>query len=305
MNWGKEMNSIVLDLQREAYSSQMDIATLLRKAYVVARKLEIKEFEEWTSNELNGYENLDDVPKYRTVYGELKALTKYNGWIPVDIEDAENPNFFNERKISHSIAYIESILEDAKSQNLRFELPVGVKNVLIQETGYEAEFAFVFPKSRMKSILDSIRNVILKWSLDLEEKGVLGNDMSFSEKEKIIANDIKYTTINHFNGEVSNSQIQQHAHSSTQINQINEVDKEKANVVLKHIIENFRDLDINEHQKLEIENNIKVIEEQLESSNLKPVKIQKSFKVIQSVLEGVSGSLIASGLIHQIQALLN
>lgn len=299
------MNSIVLDLQSEAYGTQVDISTLLRKAYVVARKLEIKEFEEWANNELNGYENIEDVPEYRTIYGEIKAWNKYHGWMPVDIEDSTNLDFLNKRQISNSVSSIESILEDATSSSIKFNLPLDIKNILLQGTGYVAEFAFVCPKSKMKKVLDSVRNIILKWTLDLEQKGVLGANMSFSEKEKIRANDIKYTTINHFNAEVSNSQIQQHTHSSTQINQINEIDKEKANAVLKDVIENFRTLDINEHQKLEIENNIKVIEEQLESPNLKTTKIQNSFKIIQSVLEGVSGSLIASGLIYQIQTLLN
>ena len=36
------MNSMVLDLQQEAYSSQMHIFTLLRRAYVVAQNLKQK-----------------------------------------------------------------------------------------------------------------------------------------------------------------------------------------------------------------------------------------------------------------------
>ncbi|WP_186792689.1 hypothetical protein [Bacillus cereus] len=36
------MRSIVTDLQEEAYSSNPDFTALLRKAYVVARKLKIE-----------------------------------------------------------------------------------------------------------------------------------------------------------------------------------------------------------------------------------------------------------------------
>ena len=38
---------IVIQLQREALDENVDIETLLRKAYLVARKLKLKEFEEW------------------------------------------------------------------------------------------------------------------------------------------------------------------------------------------------------------------------------------------------------------------
>lgn len=49
------MEGIVLELQREALSSNGDILSLLRKAYIIARKLDLKDFEKWVSCELNGY----------------------------------------------------------------------------------------------------------------------------------------------------------------------------------------------------------------------------------------------------------
>ena len=41
------MYGIVLELQKEAMDSNADIESLLRKAYVIARKLKLLEFEEW------------------------------------------------------------------------------------------------------------------------------------------------------------------------------------------------------------------------------------------------------------------
>lgn len=34
---------------------------LLRKAYLVARKLKLQEFEDWVNNELNGYKDADKI----------------------------------------------------------------------------------------------------------------------------------------------------------------------------------------------------------------------------------------------------
>lgn len=71
------MSKIVLELQQEAISKESDILNLLRKAYLVARKLKLNEFENWINNELNGYEAMDKLPDYRKVRGEVKAWNPY------------------------------------------------------------------------------------------------------------------------------------------------------------------------------------------------------------------------------------
>lgn len=55
--------AIVIELQQEALSKDTDLLSLLRKAYLVARKLKLKEFEEWINHELNGY-GLDSLRKH-------------------------------------------------------------------------------------------------------------------------------------------------------------------------------------------------------------------------------------------------
>lgn len=59
------MSKIVIELQQEALKSDFDIMSLLRKAYLVAKKLKLQEFKEWINNELNGYGDKDEIPKYR------------------------------------------------------------------------------------------------------------------------------------------------------------------------------------------------------------------------------------------------
>ena len=67
------MAKIVIELQHEALKSDFDIMNLLRKAYLVARKLKLQEFEDWVNNELNGYKDSDKIPDYRLLRGEIKA----------------------------------------------------------------------------------------------------------------------------------------------------------------------------------------------------------------------------------------
>jgi hypothetical protein len=67
--------SIVLELQQQAIDSNSDILSLLRKALLVARKLGLKDLQEWIDNELNGYKEISKIPAYRQIHGELKAWT--------------------------------------------------------------------------------------------------------------------------------------------------------------------------------------------------------------------------------------
>lgn len=76
------MSKIVLELQEEALKSNSDVISLLRKAYLVAKKLKLKDFESWIDNELNGYKD-DNVPIYRGLKGNLKGWNPFHGWLPV------------------------------------------------------------------------------------------------------------------------------------------------------------------------------------------------------------------------------
>ena len=68
---------IVIELQREALDENISIESLMRKAYLVAKKLGLKEFEKWINQEQNGYD--EQIPEYRNIVGEIKAWNPYHG----------------------------------------------------------------------------------------------------------------------------------------------------------------------------------------------------------------------------------
>src|SRR2546428_7315747 len=69
------MSSLVLDSQRHIIESDRPVSDLLRMALVIAKKLELKEVEQWIESELNGYSHTTSVPRYRDVSGEPVALS--------------------------------------------------------------------------------------------------------------------------------------------------------------------------------------------------------------------------------------
>jgi len=67
------LNSLVLELQKDALDKNTRVSDLLRKAFVVSKKLSIIKIEKWLENELNGYPLNSNIPDYRTVHGQIKV----------------------------------------------------------------------------------------------------------------------------------------------------------------------------------------------------------------------------------------
>ena len=105
------MNGIVLELQKEAMDKKADIESLLRKSYVIARKLKLPEFQEWIQCEQEGY-GKKEVPEYRMIQGQLKALNPVRGWIPVVMDSAVAERAFTKTKLPNSVSELYDLYQN-------------------------------------------------------------------------------------------------------------------------------------------------------------------------------------------------
>lgn len=209
------MDGIVLDLQREALEQGGDILSLLRKAYLIARKLQLKDFEQWVNKELKGYENGDNIPRYRHLYGEVKAWNPYHGWIPVVLPEDYG---LNEHKAKEPIANLMDVYRKSDDHIAIVNFPASVNAILNETAPFQTKYALFISVNQIFNIEESVRTAILEWSIVLEENGIIGEGMQFSKKEKGIA--VNTPTINNYTtnffGNVSNTQVQQGTENSTQ-----------------------------------------------------------------------------------------
>lgn len=203
------MSSIVIELQQETMSSQTKVSDLLRKALVVATKLEINEFKKWIENELYGYKEGDPIPQYRQLSGEIKACDPYCNWQPVIIRNASTAELLSSRKIPISIGELEDLLCKSQNDNVfTSPFPPDIRNEVFSNTISSGLVpALVIGKSKVFSIIEAVRNIILKWSLELEKDGILGEGLTFSDKEKQIASLVTYN-IQNFVGVLGNVQTE-------------------------------------------------------------------------------------------------
>ena len=205
------MDSPVLNLQKDAMNSMVPLNDLLRKAFVIARKLKIKEFEDWIQYELNGYEDADKIPNYRKVTGTIKAWNPYNGWIPVIIQDESFAKTLRTRPVKQSVSDLHALFEKQSEKGfLLIHYPPEIENGLMQDSMCQP--ALHVGANSIKGILDCVRNTVLEWALKLEEEGILGEGLSFSYDEKEKAQNSQNITIQNFQGilgDVSDSTVTQ------------------------------------------------------------------------------------------------
>lgn len=193
------MASIVLDLQKEILSPNCDIVNVLRKAHLIAVKLKLSDFDQWIQYELNGYTDKESCPEYRKVRGTLKYFNQYYGWYPIVIQNNEIEKIFCERRIPSSISEIV-YLSDSSENDILMKLS-GEECAFLDEkcnAPIPLSYAVQVSSTAFKDIEEKVKNAILEWTLKLEEEGIVGENMMFTEKEKDCATNIPQTVNNYY-----------------------------------------------------------------------------------------------------------
>jgi len=268
---------------------------------VIASKLNIEDFEEWVTLELNGYmNNLDNIPGYREITGSLQWFNQVRGWCPAIIEDPETMDIISKNKIAQSITDLEYITT-SKGEQLILKIPQSIQNELSRSFGRTTLFQLSLGKNQVQSIIDKVRNIILDWSIQLEKDGITGEGISFSKEEKREADKQNYT-VNNFYGNTSGVQIQQQTQDSTQT-QINEMGLEKVETFISNLQTYLTQTGLKEDTQKAVESEIETISKELRAKKPKTQVVAESMKTIRSLLEGVAGNFIAQALLTQISQL--
>lgn len=214
------MSSLVFELQQEMLRKDSDILTVLRKAHLIAKKLNLLEFDSWIVSELNGYDpnKKEDIPSYRKVYGTLKIQNPYRGWIPIVFQcDNEMEHQLSEDKLYCSISEIIELKRQAVDANAK-EFHLCFSGELARSIMKHMEnnptllpMCLSISTHHLQDIIERVKNCILEWTLTLESKGILGENMSFSVKEAEVAQTIPQQVHNYYGnvviGDANDSQF--------------------------------------------------------------------------------------------------
>lgn len=183
------VNSLVFQLQIEAYNNENSVSNLLHKAYFIARKLKLEGILNWINSELKGYNKIDEIPHYRYVEGIFKYKHPSGQWFPCMFEESNLNDYFSKHTMADPIDEIESISK--RSENFcQLKLSHQAETILRNNTNLpNYELATHVEISQLEHILGAVRQEIIEWSIQLEELNILGNETSFTQKEKAIASE--------------------------------------------------------------------------------------------------------------------
>ena len=192
------MAGIVLELQKEILSPNCDIVNVLRKAHLIAVKLKLSDFDQWIQYELNGYTDQSECPEYRKQQGILKYYNQYHGWCSILIQNDELEKKICKIEIMNSISEIISLCELSKDIMSEFHgKELDYINKLCNMP-FPQRIALQVSSTAVKDIEEKIKNAILEWTLKLEEEGIVGENMMFTEIEKDCATNIPQTVNNYY-----------------------------------------------------------------------------------------------------------
>ena len=295
------MTRLVEELQKDCVNPIYSYANLFQKAYFIAKKLEQNDMIEFLKNEIDGYGH-KKVPSYRYVNVIYKAKNALNQWKPLIIP-IDNPLVqYQHVPVKQSIAEIESFLS-SKEETIICPISAELHDVF---EDYKPELSSMdicahCSKHQYKSFLEKGKRLLIDWSIDLEQKGILGEDYKFSKDEKEIARNMSITNI--FNAPVNGANIVGTATNSTlNVNNTNSFDYEGAEKLLESIQKLLPAGNFAKNDLEKIQQDVDEIKESISKQDVPSVK--GKLKDLADFCKGIAGNVIASGVWAQIQPFL-
>lgn len=183
------------EIRTDLMSETTTLPNTLRKARVLAHELESQELRDWVSNELGGYPMGAVVPSYRqfslpfygTFHGPFGQRMTGQA-IPTDNLPEEAKDFLNSLHVAEGIAALGALIESGDKLHRR-PLPVGITLSLrsfVQMTGdmVLTETYHQIPRYIFTGILDNVRNRLLDFVLDLQEKEVTAERLNNGDADR-------------------------------------------------------------------------------------------------------------------------
>ncbi len=291
-------NGLILEIQSAAIDPKVNVAALLRKAKVAAVKLGQTDFTSWLDQEIDGYScTYDELPDYRKTNGSLKVQNPYHGLVPFIIRDEKVEDLVTRTPTFQGVSTLQALIEKTTKQDtLSYQLPPGHRNILMDMMEVPLEPVLIVSASQIEIVLSRVTSMILNWSLELEQAGILGEGMSFTMNEKAKAAPI---TQNFYNSNIGTAgSVSGEAHvqnnQSTIVAPIN-------NQILSEFILESRKVSqlLPDEVRPQIEEELSSLEGDVSEESKR-----RHLLSIKNILEGASGGVAAQGILALLGALL-
>ncbi|MBO9696424.1 MAG: hypothetical protein J7499_09505 [Sphingopyxis sp.] len=294
-------SGIVLELQRDCLDESISVNSLLRKAKVIAAKLELEDLKAWIDSELNGYEcPLEEIPEHRKGIGQPKFNNPYHGWCPIMVSDDWFGQTIRTVYLRQSVSELETLISDKESGQLVMYYNPSIQGALQKQLPVRMECALHFSKSEIVAALAFVRNKMLDWTLELEQRGIFGKGLSFGDDQKkdaqVVTNHIyggNFGVLGSVAGDAKNSGFMSVG---------GDLIFERLREIIPQIREAIPALPST------IQSQVTTLTEKIETEtaarNPSQPEIRKTMGSLKTVLEGAAGNLTASSILAAIATIV-
>jgi hypothetical protein len=297
------MSSIVEELQRGALNRNTPVSDLLRMAKVISVKLGLPDLAKWVDHELNGY-GMTEVPAYRFVRGQVKGKNPFHGWQPVLFTNEKVEMVLSNQPIGQPVAEIEHMLSSIANDpsEMIIMLSGQVAAQLRNSTHTDLPFAIIISSGEAWGIIDAVRTALLDWSLKLEQTGIKGEGLSFSNEEREKAHEGQATyhigSIGSFTGNLA-------ANSGT----VNATSAQASPDDVLKLVETIRAseqaLNVSGAEIIRLEAALTDLAFEMKKPAPNQIKVRQAVSSIRNVAEGAIGSLVATGILVELAKLFS
>jgi len=184
--------SLLREIQDSAIDSKVKLPDLLRKCKVLAARLGNAELSAWVDYELNGYNNREDLPEYRILhvhsYGHfsgpfgsgLRGAPIPPSTIPEQLRDLVTTAY-----IMDPLSSLDSMSASKDVEDPRYPWPPDVVacfgNRIYENMNCISAWQLI-PRGAIVGIIDTVRNRILSFVLEIEKEAPDAGEDALNEK---------------------------------------------------------------------------------------------------------------------------
>jgi hypothetical protein len=168
-----------------------------------------------------------------------------------------------------------------------------VEKVLMDAMQIPLKPSLHIAESTVRGIMGRVRTIVLEWSMKLEKRGVIGEGMTFSEKERKEAATIHVETL--IQG-VSGSQIQVHSPGAQQHQGLSTQQLTDIKTLVELVSKVLPSEPTQREDIRELCAEIETLRAQSESPKPKRSVLRESLGSVRAIIEGAAGELLASHL---------
>lgn len=205
------MSSLVHDLQNDIRRSGKSVTEILRTAKLISAKLGLTDISEWLDAELNGYKSGQTIPAYRLISsGNFQIHNPARGWQGLGSYDG--PPIPSGQAVTELVKLAEEKQAVMRSPHHIEVEALGGMDYMVNQFDQRV----IISGSQIAGIIEAVKNKVLEWTIELEQRRILGENMSFDAREKHSAQSQTFHIQNATGvfGNVTNSQVTIYDYSS-------------------------------------------------------------------------------------------